>query len=71
MTRGLFEVSDAHEQNETRLSKEVTQLNVDLKVQTDKVEDLNKRMTEMNTQKETWESQLLEMTKQKEVIESK
>lgn len=44
MTRGLFEVGDSYEQNEIRLTKDVTYLKDNLKVQTDKVEDLNKQM---------------------------
>lgn len=61
MTRGLFEVSDAYEQNEICLTKDVTQLKDSLKVHTDKVEDLNKILLEMNERKETAESKGLEL----------
>lgn len=53
MTRGLFEVSVAYEQNETRLTKDVTQWKRNLKVHPDKVEDMNKQLLEVKKQKET------------------
>lgn len=71
MTRGLFEVSDAYEQNEICLTKDVTQLKDSFNVHTDKAEELNKQLLEMKKQKETVESRLLEMKKQKEIAGSK
>lgn len=51
MTWGLFEVNDAYEQNEVSLTKDMTQFKNDLKVQTDKVKELNKQLSQMNKQK--------------------
>lgn len=41
MIRELFKVCDAYERNEIYLTKDVTQFKDRLKVQTDKVEELN------------------------------
>lgn len=71
MTQGLFEVSDAYDKNKVLLTKDMTQLKYDIKVQTDKVEELNKQLSEMKKQKETSVSQLSKMMKQKETDESK
>lgn len=61
MIRELFEVSDAYEQNEIRLTKDVTQWKDNLKVKTDKVEELNKQLSEVKTQKETIKFKCLEL----------
>lgn len=45
MTRGLFEVGDAHEQNEIHLTKDITQLKDDLKACTIQVEELTKHLS--------------------------
>lgn len=71
MTQGLFEVGDAYEKNDVRLTKEMNPLEDDLKVQTAKVEKLTKQLSYMKKQKETLESQLSEMKKQKETVDSK
>lgn len=71
MTRGIFEVGDAFEKNDARLTKDMNQLKDDLKVQTDKVEELNKQLSETKKQKETSVSQLSKMMKQKEIDKSK
>lgn len=71
LTRGLFEVGDAYEKNEDRLTKKKTQLKDDMKVQTVKVEELTMQLSEMKKENESSESQLSEMTKQKEIAKSK
>lgn len=48
MTQGLFEVRDAHEQNETRLTKDISQLKDDLKAQSLQVEEMTKKLEKMN-----------------------
>lgn len=68
MTRGLFEMGDAHEQNEIHLNKDITHLRGDLKVQTAQLEELTKQLLEMKEHKKMSESQLSEMTKQKETV---
>lgn len=57
----MFEVGDAYKENEICLTKDVTQLKARLKVQIEKVEDLNKQILEMNKQKETTKSKCLEL----------
>lgn len=52
MTWGLFEVNDTYEKNETCLKKESLSWRITLKVQTEKMEDLNKQLAEMKKQKE-------------------
>lgn len=47
MTSRLCELGDAYKQNEIYLTKDVTQLNDNLKVKTYKVEDLNKQLLEL------------------------
>lgn len=61
MTLRLCEVGDAYKQNEIYLTKDVTQLKDNLKVQTYKVEDLNKQLLELKKQKETVKSKCLEL----------
>lgn len=61
MTRGLFEVGDTYEHNEIRRIKEMTQLKDTLKVHTDKVEELNKQLSEVNRQKEISKSKCLDL----------
>lgn len=71
MTQGMFEVGDVYEKSKGCITKEMTQLKDDLKVQTVKVDELTMQLSEMKKQNETSESRLSEMTKQKETVESK
>lgn len=44
MTRALFNAGDASDQDENRLSKEVSKLKDDLKNQTEKFDEINKQL---------------------------
>lgn len=56
ISRGLFEASDESEQNEIKLSQEVTQLREHQKAQAVRLSDLEKKLQEEKTKREKLEA---------------